>query len=99
MSDLPHASFHHSDGSWYRLWMTRTAPKTVRGHVWHLHASYDKTGTIAPVAGTRWYLQAYGMSNWDYDTEDEAREAFLEKPRDRLGKGYQVHEGTVPDSG
>ena len=46
------AHFSHKDGSWYRLWITHTRPKTERGHPWHLHASYDKSGTIGPVAGT-----------------------------------------------
>src|SRR5690242_20663265 len=48
MADEPiHAFFRHPDGSWYRLWITHTEPKTPRGHIWHVHASYDKSGTTA----------------------------------------------------
>jgi len=94
--DLPHASFHHPSGAWYRLWITRTEPKTERGHAWHLHASFDRTGTIAPVAGTNWYELPYGMKNWDYDSRDEAHAAFLTRARERLRHGYAVREGSVP---
>ena len=37
---LPHGFFRHPDGSWYRLWITRSEPKTPRGHPWHVHANY-----------------------------------------------------------
>lgn len=92
-----YAHFRHSDGSWYRLWMTYTQPKTERGHPWHLHATYDKTGTIAPVAGTRWYEEAYGMANWDFDSEGEALEAFRSRANDRLAHGYELREGAIPE--
>ncbi len=51
------AHFRPPDGSWYRLWITHTPPKTERGHPWHVHASYAKTGTIA-----RWPART-GMNN------------------------------------
>lgn len=88
-----HAHFTHPDGSWYRLWLTSAEPKTPRGHRWHLHASYDKTGTLAPVAGTRWFEQPYGMSNWAFDTELEARSAFALRARQRMAHGYALREG------
>src|SRR5437870_3869785 len=70
---LPHAFFRHPDGSWYRLWMTHSEPKTPRGHPWHVHANYDKSGSMAPVAGVEWYEQPYGIANWDFDSEEDAR--------------------------
>jgi hypothetical protein len=94
---LPFALFRHADGSWYRLWVTHTEPKTDRGHPWHVHASYDKTGTTAPVAGTRWYDQAYGMANWDFATRDEAVREFLQRARERLAHGYELREGALPE--
>jgi hypothetical protein len=99
MSDRPvFALFRHPDGSWYRLWITQTAPKTPRGHPWHVHATYDKGGGTAPVAGTDWYAQPYGMANWDFDSREEALAAFRERAAERLGHGYEVREGAVPES-
>jgi hypothetical protein len=92
-----YALFRHPDGSWYRLWVTHTTPKTERGHPWHLHASYDKTGTVAPIAGTLWYEQPYGMANWDFNTEEEVRTAFLERAAERIAHGYELREGAIPD--
>jgi hypothetical protein len=92
-----YAHFHHPDGSWYRLWITRTRPKTERGHAWHLHASYDKTGTLAPVAGTRWFEELYGMANWDFDRGAEALEAFRLRAHERLEHGYELREGALPE--
>jgi hypothetical protein len=98
MFTLPaYALFRHPDGSWYRLWVTQTTPKTERGHPWHLHASYDKTGTIAPIACTLWYEQPYGMANWDFETEEDVRTAFLEKSAERIAHGYELREGTIPE--
>jgi hypothetical protein len=91
-----YAHFRHPDGSWYRLWVTRSEPKTGRGHRWHLHANYDKSGTMAPVAGTRWWEQPYGTANWDYDGEPEALAAFRERADQRMSHGYALAEGTVP---
>lgn len=92
-----YALFRHPDGSWYRLWMTRSTPKTERGHAWHLHASYDKTGTLAPVAGTRWWEQLYGMADWDFDGEADALSAFRARALERLAHGYELREGAVPE--
>jgi hypothetical protein len=97
LATAPHALFRHPDGSWYRLWVTRTEPKTERGHPWHLHATYDKTGTVAPIAGTLWYEQPYGMSNWDFDTEGEVQAAFRERANERLEHGYELREGAIPE--
>ena len=88
--------FRHPDGSWYRLWITRSEPKTARGHRWHLHATFDKTGTVAPVAGTCWWEQPYGMADWDFDAEADAVAAFRERVQERLEHGYEVREGTIP---
>lgn len=94
---LPHAHFGHPDGSWYRLWVTHSVPKTGRGHAWHVHASYDKTGTLAPVAGTRWYELPYGMANWDFDTREGALDEFRSRAVTRLERGYELREGSVPE--
>ena len=91
------AHFTHPDGSWYRLWITHSQPKTERGHPWHLHASYDKSGTIAPVAGTRWYEQPYGMSNWDFAEEADAIAAFRTRSSERLKHGYELREGAIAE--
>lgn len=91
------AHFRHPDGSWYRLWITHVPPKTERGHAWHVHATYDKTGAIAPVAGTRWYDQPYGMANWDFDNEADALEAFRERAAERIKHGYELREGAIPE--
>src|SRR5437588_11422972 len=96
---LPHAFFRHSDGSWYRLWVTRSEPKTPRGHPWHVHASYDKSGASAPVAGARWFDQPYGMANWDFESADGARAEFRRRAEDRLAHGYELLEGAVPEPG
>ena len=93
-----YAHFRHPDGSWYRLWITHKPPKTGRGHAWHLHATYDKTGTIAPIAGTTWYEQPYGMANWDFNGEAETIAAFRERAAERFAHGYDLREGAVPDA-
>ncbi len=93
-----YALFLHPDGSWYRLWMTHTTPKTERGHAWHLHATFDKSGTIAPVAESAWYEQPYGMKNWDFDDEAETYEAFRERANERLEHGYELKEGVIPEA-
>lgn len=92
------AFFRHPDGSWYRLWTTHTRPRTERGHPWHLHASYDKSGTVAPIAGTNWYEQPYGMANWDFSSPLEALAAFRERAQERLDRGYMLLEGAIPDA-
>ena|SRR3712207_4006089 len=97
MLKLPvYAFFVHPDGSWYRLWITYTEPKTERGHRWHLHASYDKSGTVAPIAGTHWYEEPYGIANWDFDTEADALDAFRTRANERLAHGYELREGGMP---
>ncbi len=99
MADDPvFAFFRHPDGSWYRLWLTHSEPKSPRGHPWHVHASYDKTGGTAPVAGVRWYEQPYGMANWDFDTRDAALGEFRSRAADRIDHGYELVEGAVPEA-
>jgi hypothetical protein len=92
-----YAHFQHPNGNWYRLWITHTTPKTQRGHAWHLHASYDKTGTLAPIAGTKWFEVPYGMANWDFDTEEAVVNAFQHRASERLEHGYELREGTLPE--
>jgi hypothetical protein len=60
--------------------------------------SYDKSGTIAPIAGTLWYEQPYGMSNWDFQSEEDALAAFVTRAAERLEHGYELREGSVPDN-
>jgi predicted DNA-binding WGR domain protein len=97
-TEAVYGHFTHPDGSWYRLWITRSQPKTARGHAWHLHASYDKTGTMAPIGGTRWYEQPYGISDWDFNSEAEALAAFRKRADERLEHGYELREGTLPET-
>jgi hypothetical protein len=89
--------FRHPDGSWYRLWVAQTEPKTTRGRPWHVHASYDKSGATAPVAGARWYEEPYGMANWNFDTEADALAEFRRRAEDRLAHGYELLEGQIPE--
>jgi hypothetical protein len=89
---LLYAFYRHPDGSWYRIWMTHSEPKTPRGHEWHVHASFDKSGATAPVAGFKWYDQPYGMANWDFDSFAEAVKEFDRHGEDRLGHGYDLLE-------
>lgn len=91
-----YAFFWHPDGSWYRLWITKTEPKSEFGHPWHLHAHFDKTGSLSPVAGTRWYEQPYGMRNWDFQSREEAIVAFIARSEERIEHGYELREGEIP---
>jgi hypothetical protein len=96
MADEPvYAFFRHPDGSWYRLWVTHTDPKTARGHEWHVHASYDKSGSTAPVAGFPWFEQPYGMANWDFDNREKAVAEFRRRAEERVGHGYELREGDI----
>jgi hypothetical protein len=95
-SERMYAFFRHNDGSWYRLWLTHTTPRTKQGHPWHLHASYDKTGTVSPVAGTPWFEQPYGMHNWDFYQHEDAVAAFISRAHERLAHGYVLMEGAIP---
>ena len=93
-----YAHFEHPDGSWYLLWVTHTHPRTARGHPWHVHASFDKHGTLQPTAGVQGGNMApYGMHNWDFDTEDEALAAFGERLRTRFDHGYQIVRAQLPE--
>ncbi len=95
-TELPFVFFRHTDGRWYRLWVTHSEPRTERGMPWHVHASYDQSGSLAPVAGTSWFTQPYGMANWDFDTIEEALAAFRRRARERVQHGYTLAEGRVP---
>jgi hypothetical protein len=90
------AFFFHPDRSWYRIWITKTEPKSEQGHPWHLHANFDKSGTISPVAGTRWFEQPYGMRNWDFRSREEAINAFIARAMERTSHGYELREGEIP---
>ena len=79
--------------------MTHSDPKTPRGHEWHVHASYDKAGSTAPVAGVAWFEQPYGMANWDFDSRAEALAEFRRRAQDRIAHGYELREGSVPTGG
>jgi hypothetical protein len=94
-----HADFRHPDGRWYRLWMTRTDPKTGRGHPWHVHASYDLGGTTIPSEGSDWSAQSYGVRNWDFYAYDEALAAFIERFQLRIDHGYTVADTNMTSSG
>ena len=92
-----YAQFEHADGSWYLLWVTHTQPRTQRGHPWHVHASFDKSGMFQPVASSGDpSLPAYGMHNWDFNSQAEAIQAFEERLRARLDHGYQLVRARQP---
>jgi hypothetical protein len=92
-----YAHFEHPDGSWYLLWVTRTQPRTGRGHPWHVHASFDKHGSIQPVTQSEgWAMGPYGMHNWDFDGEPEALAEFHERYQARIEHGYHVVREQLP---
>lgn len=37
------------------------------------------------------------MSNWDFDSETDALDAFPGRAAERLVRGYELREGAVPD--
>ena len=78
------------------LWITTGEPKTERGHRWHLHATFDKSGTVAPIAGTRWYELPYGMADWDFDAEADALAAFRTRARGAPGARLRTARGRRP---
>lgn len=95
---LYYAFFEHPDGSWYMLWMTSSEPKTQRGHRWHVHASYDKYGTSSPNLDSEWHKKPYGMSNWDFESLEEATEYFHEERFClRLEHGYELIIANIPE--
>ena len=92
-----YAYFEHPDGSWYMLWITRTQPKTSRGHKWHVHASFDKYKTALPNLESEWHKKPYGMSNWDFDSLDNAVKYFHEdRFLLRLKHGYELMIASIP---
>ena len=93
-----YVALRHPDGRWYRLWMTNTEPKTGRGHPWHVHANYDLSWTVEPRSGDDWFERPYGISNWDFNTYEQALDAFLERFEMRLGHGYAVEATNMTDS-
>jgi hypothetical protein len=93
-----YAYFEHSDGSWYMLWMTRSRPKTTRGHEWHVHASFDKHRTSMPNLESNWHEKPYGMSNWDFGSLEEAIDYFYNKRfLLRLKHGYDLIAANIPE--
>jgi hypothetical protein len=93
-----YAHFEHPDGSLYLLWVTHSRPKTERGHQWHVHASFDKHGTLQPVIGAEgWNMGPYSMHNWDFDSEDQALKEFGERLRARFDHGYQIVRAQLPE--
>jgi hypothetical protein len=89
-----HAYLEHPDGRWYAVWMTRTEPRTQRGHPWHVHVDFGRRDRLYPAFAGDWHLAAYGMRNWDYDTLEESAEAFYrERLLPRLEHGYQLMSG------
>jgi hypothetical protein len=81
------------------LWMTRTQPKTQRGHQWHVHASFDKYRTSLPNLQSRWYEKPYGISDWDFGSFEEAADYFYkERFLLRLKHGYELIVANIPES-
>ena len=79
------------------LWMTRTKPRTSRGHRWHVHASFDKYRTSLPNLESKWYERPYGMRDWDFDSVDDAAKHFYEERfLLRLKHGYELVIANIP---
>ena len=38
------------------------------------------------------------MSNWDYQSEDDALAAFSARATERLEHGYELREGALPET-
>ena len=80
------------------LWMTRTQPKTVRGHKWHVHASFDKYRTALPNLESKWYEKPYGMWNWDSDSlENSVKRFYEDRFLLRLKHGYELVTANIPE--
>ena len=48
------------------LWMTRTFPKTSRGHPWHVHIRWNKWGGRKPARNWPWWERLWGKANRDF---------------------------------
>lgn len=89
-----HAYFEHSDGSWYMVWMTRTFPKTARGHPWHVHMRWSKWGGRKPRRDWPWWERLWGKANRDFHDPNEAvNEFYFNRYLPRLEHGYRLIEG------
>ncbi len=95
-----YAYLEHPDGRWYATWMTQSQPRTERGHPWHVHADYSSEDRLHFTRADDWFTAPYGMRNWDFDTLEEAVDFFLrERLQARLGRGYQLVQGHLPEAG
>lgn len=89
-----HAYFEHPDGSWYMVWMTRTFPKTSRGHPWHVHIRWNKWGGPKPKRDWPWWERLWGKVNRDFHDPNEAvNEFFYNRYLPRIEHGYKLIEG------
>ncbi|MCB0077574.1 MAG: hypothetical protein KDD73_09105 [Anaerolineales bacterium] len=89
-----YAYLEHSDGSWYMVWMTRTYPKTSRGHPWHVHMRWSKWGARKPPRHWRWWEQLWGRTNRDFHDPNEAvNEFYFNRYQPRLDNGYRLVQG------
>ncbi len=92
------AYLEHPDGRWYAVWMTRTEPRSQRGHPWHVHADYSSEDRMRFGLAHDWYQATYGMRNWDFDTVEEAATSFwTERVQPRLQHGYQIRAAHLAD--
>jgi hypothetical protein len=93
-----YAYLEHPDGRWYATWMTRTEPKTERGHPWHVHADYSSEERLEFKGAEGWFTAVYGMRNWDFDTLEEAVDFFMhERLAPRLKGDYHIVQGHLPE--
>jgi len=89
-----HAYFEHPDGSWYMLWMTRTFPKTSRGHPWHVHIRWNKWGGRKPARNWPWWERLWGKANRDFHDPNKAvNEFYFNRYLPRIEHGYELIEG------
>lgn len=91
-----YAYFEHDRGHWYMVWMTRTFPKTKRGHPWHVHIRWSRTGAPKPNLDWPWWQRLWGRANRDFhDPNAAVIEFFNERYLPRIMNGYRLVEGHI----
>ncbi|HBY93044.1 MAG TPA: hypothetical protein DEP84_03615 [Chloroflexi bacterium] len=91
-----YAYFEHTSGHWYMVWMTRTFPKTSRGHPWHVHIRWSKMGAPRPNRDWSWWERPWGRANRDfYDPNAAVIEFFYNRYLPRIMHGYRLVQGHI----
>lgn len=91
-----YAYFEHPDGAWYMVWMTNTRPKTRRGHPWHVHIRWSKSGAPRPNRNWEWWTWLWGRVNRDFhDPNAAVLEFFYGRYLPRVEHGYRLVQGHI----